>query len=246
MIRNSILRFLGASISKTISPGFNLGNINISFQRPSLSYVRSGEALKYALNLKPKTVIDVGSGGGFHAKSFIQNGAVVDCIDFGTSIYAQDANYKNLSVRYGDFNTMHIKSKYEIVWASHVLEHQRNIGIFLDKLISCCEDNGRVIITVPAPHRRLLGGHLSLWSPGLLVYNVVMAGVDLNNAIVIAGRDEYSLIFSPKRVNLPDHITYDKGDIEKLAHLLPDYVVEGADQFNYEKYSLTKSELPNI
>jgi len=31
----------------------------------------------------------------------------------------------------GDFNAMIIKKKYDLVWASHVLEHQQNVGMFI-------------------------------------------------------------------------------------------------------------------
>lgn len=233
MLRKILLGSLGLYISRTVSPGFNFGSVNIRFQRPNLSYERAGEALIYALSLHPKNVIDVGSGGGFHANSFAKSGAEVDCIDFGTSVYAKNSSYQNLSIRHGDFNAMDISEKYDVVWASHVLEHQRNIGLFIDKLISCCNKNGKVIITVPVPHRRVLGGHLSLWSPGLLIYNVVMAGIDLSESIVLKGREEYSLVFSPKRVELPGCITFDKGDIKKLAPLLPSFINEGADQFRF-------------
>ncbi|CAA9499015.1 MAG: hypothetical protein AVDCRST_MAG91-945, partial [uncultured Sphingomonadaceae bacterium] len=28
--------------------------------------------------------------------------------------------------------------RYDLVWASHILEHQRNAGIFIDKLVELC------------------------------------------------------------------------------------------------------------
>lgn len=231
MIKKSILNLFGLNISRSVSPGFNFGNINFSLNGKNLSDQRAGEALKYALSTSPKSVLDVGSGGGFHARSFREKGAKVDCVDYGTSVYAKEALNDGLRMLYGDFNEMFIDKKYDLVWASHVLEHQRNIGVFLEKLISCCVIGGIIIISVPSMHRKLLGGHLSLWSPGLLAYNVVLAGVDLSESFFINGSSEISLVFSPKKVPLPDGLTFDKGDIYKLESLLPPFIQEGSDQF---------------
>lgn len=231
MIKKFMLNFFGLNISRSVSPGFNLGNINFSLNRRNISIHRSGEALKYALSINTKSVLDVGSGGGFHARSFREKGAEVDCVDYGTSVYAKEAFNEGLGMLYGDFNKMFIGKKYDLVWASHVLEHQRNVGVFIEKLISCCAIGGTIIISVPSMHRKLLGGHLSLWSPGLLAYNVVLAGVDLSESFFINGSSEISLVFSPKKVPLPDGLTFDKGDIYKLRSLLPPFVQEGSDQF---------------
>lgn len=234
-MKEILRRLFGLSVSRTVSPGFNFGNLNFRLEGRYMSAQRAGEALRFALSKQPLSVLDVGSGGGFHARCFSEAGAMVTCVDYGTSVYAENADYdKNIKVLNGDFNSIPISAEYDLVWASHVLEHQRNPGVFIDKLVSCCKQNGIVVITVPCAHRRLLGGHLTLWSPGLLAYNVVLSGVDLSDAIVIKGKDEFSLVFSLNRISLPDTLTFDKHDIEKLKDFLPSFVVEGGDQFASE------------
>ena len=152
----------------------------------------------------------------------------------GTSIYAKSSKIKNLNIINTDFNYFKPVDKYELVWASHILEHQRNIGSFIEKLIECCEEDGQVCITVPDPHRNLEGGHLSLWSPGFLAYNVVMCGLDLSSSIFIGGHDEFSILFKPTRIKLPDDLTYDYGDILKISPYLPQGLTEGSDPWNIE------------
>ena len=231
MIRSLIKRWLGVEISYTVSPGFNFGNASFKRVNRRLSKERAGEALAYCVAKKPATVLDVGSGGGVHAEAFVKCGAETTCVDYGTSVYASNAVYdKGIKKIIGDFNAMDLDQKYNLVWASHVLEHQRNVGQFIDKLVSCCEEGGTIAITVPKMHRRLLGGHLTLWSPGLLAYNVVLAGVDIKDATVIEGDGEFSIVFSPIRASLPSDLTFDKNDIDKLSEYLPLFVREGVDQ----------------
>lgn len=181
--------------------------------------------------MKPKRVLDVGSGGGEQALAFKNNGAEVTCIDFGTSIYARASSLDNdLDVINIDFQSWDNEELYDLVWASHVLEHQRNCGTFIEKLLSCCDPNGKVVITVPTPHRRLWGGHLSLWTPGLLAYNIVLCGVDLSDAEIFYGYREISIVFSPKRVLLPN-LTFDSGDLVLLNKFLPHGFSENSDSW---------------
>ncbi len=217
---------IGLDINIAFDRGISLFGLNLSKTKHRLAF-RGMPALEYCIGLGCKTVLDVGSGGGEHARAFSKAGASVTCVDFGTSIYAKSVDEGNrINVIYVDFNKWETKEKYEIVWASHVLEHQRNAGSFIEKLVDCCKPNGYVAITVPYPHRNLWGGHLSLWTPGFLVYNCVMCGVNLSNAKLIYGYREFSLIFQPEKVVLPSDLSYDNGDLKKLKYLLPEALGE--------------------
>jgi 2-polyprenyl-3-methyl-5-hydroxy-6-metoxy-1,4-benzoquinol methylase len=200
--------------------------------RPGVHKFRSTYALEYVLRLKPGSVLDVGSGGGYHAQAFRDNGNSVTCIDYGTSIYARQTTAGDVGVIHQDFNAYQPKQKFGLVWASHILEHQRNSGMFLEKLIACCSEDGHVCITLPDPHRKLWGGHLSLWTPALLAYNVVLCGVNISDAVFVRGTDEFSLIFRPHRIKLPENLTYDSGDVDLLASYLPKGVVENCDPWS--------------
>ena len=56
--------------------------------------------------------------------------------------------------------------------------------------------------------------------------NVALCGIDLSKSKIIYGYRETALIFSPKRAKLPDNLTYDSGDINKIGHLLPSFFKE--------------------
>jgi SAM-dependent methyltransferase len=159
----------------------------------------------------------------------------VDCIDIGKSVYFKKEKY-NIGINriYGNFNHMSIRKKYDLVWSSHILEHQRNPGLFLEKMINCCKSNGVIIMTVPYPHFRLLGGHLTLWTPGLLIYNLVMCGLNLKKAKIIEGKAEFSVLLKPKKVNLPSTLSFDKGDIKKLRKFMPKFIREGGSSYIFK------------
>lgn len=226
------LSFLGLDINLSFDRGISFLGINISKSKYKLS-LRGILALNKCVEFSPKEVLDVGSGGGEHALLFAKTNAKVTCIDLGTSVYAKKSkNYfiDNIEVINTDFLTWETNNKYDLVWASHILEHQRNVGIFIEKLASLCSSDGHIAITVPYPHRNIWGGHLNLWTPGLLAYNCVMCGFDLSDAIFLYGYREISVIFKQKKVMLPV-LTYDKGDVIKLSKFFPKQFKEDSDSW---------------
>ena len=226
-LREKLLK-MGLEVTNSFDRGTSLFGINVAVGKHPPA-PRSGVVLQECLNRKPKNVLDVGSGGGEHARMFSDQGSKVTCIDFGTSVYAQKAiPDTKINVVYADFTKWTPTGLFDLVWASHVLEHQRNVGFFIDKLVECCSPEGNIAITVPNPHRNLWGGHLSLWTPGFLAYNCVMCGLDLSDAVMIYGYREFSVIFKPRKVILPD-LSYDSGDIHKIQHLFPKGFGEDTD-----------------
>ena len=232
LARNSLSK-LGLNLTYALTPGVSILGLNIfRDDRPGPYRYRSSYALDHVLARKPGTVLDVGSGGGHHARQFADAGCDVLCVDFGTSVYAQDEVAGGVRVEHVDFNRFEPSAKFDLVWASHVVEHQRNVGAFIERLIKCCASDGQVCITVPDPHRNLWGGHLTLWTPGLLAYNVVLCGVDISDADLVRGSGEFSLIFSPKRMPLPAGLTFDYGDLDQLAPFLPQGWHENSDPWS--------------
>ena len=224
-----VFPILGIEIDFALDRGISIFGINIRRAKRKYAY-RSIYALKRCLKLPIKSVLDVGSGGGEHARKFKLSGKEVTCVDYGTSIYAdkfiKSDGIERIEV---DFNLWQVDKKYDLVWASHVLEHQQNVGLFLQKLINLCSNEGYIAITVPFPHRHLWGGHLSLWTPGFLAYNIILQGIDLSSSQLIYGFKEISVIFKIKKIQLPRDLTYDSGDIKKLKNYFPNYFFEGSD-----------------
>jgi SAM-dependent methyltransferase len=170
-----------------------------------------------------ETVLDVGSGEGLHADAFLYYEKKVTAVDFGTSkYYLKRKNHMNVEFMIGDFNKIDFGDKrYDCVWCSHILEHQKNVGQFLEKVISLTSDRGYICITVPPLKRNIVGGHVTLWNAGLLLYNLVSAGLDCSEAMVKTYGYNISVIVKKKLFKMPDNLDCDVGDIEKLSNYFP-------------------------
>lgn len=177
------------------------------------------------------TVLDVGAGAGEHAKIMHGLGKSVTKLDFGVSVYAQQSQEDGLVSILADANTVEFSEKFDCVWASHVLEHQPNVQNFLFKLKSWAKPEGLIVITVPPAKFELVGGHLSLWTPASLIYNIVFAGIDCSDAEIYHYGYNITAIVRNRSISLPE-IHYDKGDVERLAAFLPKGFREGVDGFS--------------
>lgn len=185
-----------------------------------------------------KTVLDIGAGAMSHSEAFANHGKSVTAVDFGVSIYYQKHKLKSgieINQIIGDFNLIDFPEKYDCAWASHVLEHQPNVDGFLKKLVSLVNENGVIAITVPPLKHEIVGGHVSLWNAGLILYRLVLAGVDCSSASVLSTGYNISVIVTKKSIT-PEGIEFDSGDIRKIKKYLPqdlDFIPnENDDPFN--------------
>lgn len=149
-----------------------------------------------------ESVLDIGAGSGEHTQAFREQGKQVTAIDWSQG---------------EDFNTMPL-DPVDCVWASHVLEHQLNVQAFLEK---CVHLSQKVIaITVPPLKSMIVGGHVSLWNAGLLLYRLVLAGNDCSAARVKTYGYNCSVIVPKSPIQLPP-LNYDAGDLDTLAPYFP-------------------------
>ena len=185
--------------------------------------VRGEKILYKLLEYDFKTVLDVGAGSFDHSKIFIENNKIVDAIDFGNSVYFlnRDNNIKLRNVYIGDFNTVEIPNKYDAIWCSHILEHQINVNIFLRKINSVLNNNGYLAIIVPIRKPFIVGGHVTLWNAGLLLYNLVLAGFNCNDCHILQYDYNIGIIVKKNEINDMPILSMDKGDIELLSKYFP-------------------------
>ncbi len=189
----------------------------------------SGIALKKLLQEKDsyQTVLDIGSGGGKHAEHFRAIGKDVTCVDIGKSVPYSESN--DYTIVKGNYLEIDFKEKYDLIWASHVLEHQLNVSLFLNKIREDLKEGGILCITVPPLKHQIVGGHLSLWNAGLLIYNLVLARFDCKDIRVKKYGYNISIILKKVTIkNFPD-LSYDRTDIPTLKPWLPDYFHHGFD-----------------
>ena len=168
------------------------------------------------------TVLDVGSGIGEHADEMRRYGYKVTTINL-----LPPANYVGDFINYSG-------NKVDCIWASHVCEHQTNVGLFLKKCFNQLRDDGLLAITVPPAKHNIVGGHVTLFNQGLLLYNLILAGFDCRKARVsnnyISGLSfpyNLSVLVRKKKAILPSNLNMDSGDITKLAEFFPMPVNEG-------------------
>ncbi|BDG72001.1 hypothetical protein Rmf_19300 [Roseomonas fluvialis] len=165
------------------------------------------------------TVLDVGSGAGRHARVLAAHGKTVTKMDFGVSVYFKKETDGSTTI-VGDVNEIELDQTFDCVWASHVLEHQRNPGRFLEKLKRCLAPDGLLCVTVPPAKLELVGGHVSLWTPGHLAYHLVLAGFDCSRAEIFQHGYNISAFVRNSTIELPP-LHYDTGDIGRLRPYLP-------------------------
>jgi SAM-dependent methyltransferase len=138
------------------------------------------DTLEYLLgHYQFDTVLDLGCGQGEQSEIF-------RVADKDVTALSLEKEYERAVV--GDYNTTHFADKFDCIWCCHVLEHQDNVGLFLEKLFDDTADGGVLAITAP-PFRTdlrydLRDDHVSVWTRGLLLYNLVRAGWDCADAHV--------------------------------------------------------------
>jgi SAM-dependent methyltransferase len=205
-------------VSIVLDPSLSVNDIDVS-------KLYANQALKAAIECcQFDTVLDIGSGIGKHADVFHQCGKKVTTIDLSTKAERETDNRRHITA---DYNEYQFGTPFDLVWASHILEHQLNPNHFLKKVHVDVREGGWVAITVPPLKHAIVGGHVSLWNAGLLIYNLVLSGFNCRTASILKYGYNISVIVQKTSIlNFP-HLNYDTGDIKRLGHFFPEGLVEG-------------------
>ena len=167
------------------------------------------------------TVLDIGCGQGLHSDIFKDNGKQVFSLDYGKSPYLMRREDRS-NIIIGEFTAYDFGSRqFDAVWCSHVLEHQMDTHRFLLKVHQVLRENGVLAITVPPLKHDIVGGHVSLWNAGLLLYHLILAGFDCSQAAVKKHGYNISVITVKKSVNVIPDLIFDAGDIRTIRPYLP-------------------------
>ena len=163
-----------------------------------------------------QTVLDVGAGDGHYTRAFQAMGKTVTAIDLRYEGEGQ-VDFDS-AVWWSAFPPR----SFHAVWAAHVLEHASNVGMFLDGCWILLPLGGYLAISVPPLKHNIVGGHVSLWNAGLLMYRLILAGFDCSQ--IKLRREGYNIgaIVQKTDVAIPlDQLVHDAGDIETLAPYFP-------------------------
>lgn len=168
-----------------------------------------------------ETVLDIGSGAGRHAEVFEKYQKEVTRLDIGASCefakYRERGGSKVVMSSLEDYESL----PFDCIWCSHVLEHQLNVHSFLRKARDLVKNEGVLAVTVPVAQRLIVGGHLTLWNPGLLLYNLVVAGFNCRNASVLTYDHNISVVMRVEKVDVLNRLCFDAGDIRSIREFLP-------------------------
>lgn len=182
------------------------------------------EAFNYCINnLEFNSVLDIGCGSGEHSEAFKAAGKQVTSIDIVPTY--KDAKAVNIMLYSTD-------EKFDLIWCSHILEHQLNVNSFVKKCRSLASKY--ICVTVPPLKHEIVGGHVTLWNAGLVMYNLVLGGFDCSNAKIKQYGYNISVVAEASSFLLPN-LHYDNGDIELISDKLPTgYNYQGFDGNIYE------------
>lgn len=184
------------------------------------------------------TVLDIGCGDGSATKFFKENGKVVTACDYGKSVNFHDSFAQDVII--GDFMQVNFEDQFDCVWCAHCLEHQLDVHSFLRKVHSITKEGGVVAITVPPSKNTIVGGHVSIWNAGLVLYRLILAGFDCSQAGVKRYGYNISVIVQKKTVDVIGKLAFDKGDIRTLTPYFPKQIKMRQKEFDNSFYGVIK------
>lgn len=125
---------------------------------------------------KGQSVLIVGVHTGKEAQSFIEAGKDVTGVDL---LPPYRNGYTHIRGRFEELDL----PQFDVAISSHVLEHMENTGLALRKFQQVIKPGGWMGIVVPGyPQEEFFVGHYTLWTPALLLYNLVSNGWDCREA----------------------------------------------------------------
>lgn len=195
---------------------------NSAAQQSAVPGVGQSYFLPYTLKYDFHTILDIGTGSNIYMVDFfIKNGKTVYAIDIRKQNSYEHENFHFIE---GDFMNFVFPQKFDAVWASHVLEHMQDTGLFLNKVYDLLNDDGIFFCIVPPHKTQIVGGHVTVgWNIGILMYNLILCGFNVKEGrFKKEGYNIAAFVKKRKDRNLPEGLLFDRGDIENLADYWPD------------------------
>ena len=152
------------------------------------------EELKLNPTSNPKC-LDIGSGAGTHTEILRAVGCEVTQLDK----YSDSAEIKE------GFLEHNFRDRYDIVFCSHVIEHQRNCGLFLDKIFDVLSDDGQLVMSAPKHlATTMIEGHINSFVFPIFLQQLIYAGFDcrrgkflscggVENSVIVPKAENYDL-----------------------------------------------------
>lgn len=168
------------------------------------------------LSSEHTTILDIGPGQGLAIPFLQKEGKKVTAIDNKKTLLPEI----QVELILEDFLTTSIEKPFDAIWCCHVLEHQLSPHSFLVKIRESLREGGLLCITVPPLKHEIVGGHVSLWNAGLLLYHLILAGFNCSTPIILSEGYNISVLLSKETIQVPN-LNFDGNDMLLLKPYFP-------------------------
>lgn len=187
------------------------------------------------LNKDFTTVLDIGCGTGVHTRIFQLLRKRVTSIDRGSYPFKRN---KLDHIIEKDYLKYKFKDRFDCIWCSHVIEHQKHPGEFTDKLYKDLKAGGLLALVFPIQiDGRVAGGHISNFTLGHIIYRLILSGFNCRNLQAYREEEEYGLILKKKSVpkRVLKSLDLDRKDITKIENYIPP-IMKGDDGMSLRQH----------
>ena len=153
---------------------------------------------RHTIGSKYTTCLDIGCGDGVHGEIMTHAGLKVTGVDK----YSEKAHYNMDFMSY----TKGRQFGFDVVFCSHVIEHQRNVGEFLDRIYDVLSDDGVLIISAPSEDHNLIEGHLNSFNIPLFLQQMIHAGFDCKRGKFLSAMENSFIVSKAKDYKLDERL----------------------------------------
>lgn len=166
---------------------------------PHFTAIPGGPALARLLVSETfDTVLDLGPGWQKRTSLLAEAGKSVTVLVPSGEVTEPAAGVTVQHERIDDDN---LAGPFDCILASHVLQRARDPQRFLCHLHALLPEGGVLALAVPALRFPMVNGDLSIWSAGLLLQHLVLAGFDCREVAILTEGDEICLVL--RKISIP-------------------------------------------
>lgn len=179
------------------------------------------ECTQYLVNnYNFNTILDIGCGYCPYFDLF-KNKIYTGIDVYNKNVLNEVSKNNNINIINDNILTHDFGNKtYDCVYSSHVIEHISNTEEYIRRLKSLVVDDGILCIIWPKPKPQIVGGHVHIFNPGLIFYNIVRVGIDCSVWKCLENKYSFCVVGKCKKVEDPKLI-YCMGEIELLRKYFP-------------------------
>lgn len=170
------------------------------------------------------TILDIWLGDGDASLFFLEQWLEVYATWVNIESYDLNSNLQDKITLKESFVTKldFPDDMFDIVWASHILEHEINPGLAFQEIRRVLKNGGKCIICLPPYKTKIVWGHVNtgytLWQ---MMYQLLLSRYNIQWwSFIKYGYNLCAIVEKDDSIKLPE-LRYDKGDIETLSWLFP-------------------------